>query len=49
MLEAAFVFSLTSGSGGLCGFMRVEETAVVNDTRPKVVRGHGKFFFPAYF
>lgn len=49
MREAAFVFSLPSSPGGLRGFMWVEEPAVVNDTRPKVVRGHRKLFFPAYF
>lgn len=45
MREAAFVFSLPSSLGGLCGFMLVEEAAVVNDTRPKVACGHRKLFF----
>lgn len=49
MREAAFVFSLPSSPGGLCGFMRAEEAAVVNDTRPKVVRGHRKLFFLLIF
>lgn len=49
MREAAFVFSLPSSLGGLCGFMLVEEAAVVNDTRPKVPCGHRKLFFLLIF
>lgn len=49
MREAAFVFSLPSSPGGLYGLMRVEEAAVVNDTRPKVPLVVTGSFFPAYF
>lgn len=50
MREAALVFSLPSSPGGLYGLMRVEEAAVVNDTRPKVgLVVTGSFFFPGYF